>query len=106
MTFSPGYRARTTITKLKVEPSVPGHRAGIKEGPLVPVGNTLYVVVGNSFGFGSIFFMRFNKFLNALSNIQFFTFYCSNSSVVSSFFVSLRPSGIATFYDPQACAQT
>ena len=39
-TFSPGYRAGTTIPGLKVEPSVPGHRAGIKEGPLVPVGNT------------------------------------------------------------------
>ena len=38
--FSPGYRAGTTIPGLKVEPSVPGHRAGIKEGPLVPVGNT------------------------------------------------------------------
>ena len=35
--FSPGYRARTTIPGLKVEPSVPGHRAGTKEGPLVPV---------------------------------------------------------------------
>ena len=38
--FSPGYRAGTTIPGLKVEPSVPGHRAGIKDGPLVPVGNT------------------------------------------------------------------
>ena len=36
--FSPGYRAGTTIPGLKVEPSVPGHRAGTKEGPLVPVG--------------------------------------------------------------------
>ena len=36
--FSPSYRAGTTIPGLKVEPSVPGHRAGIKEGPLVPVG--------------------------------------------------------------------
>ena len=33
--FSPGYRAGTTILGLKVEPSVPDHRAGIKEGPLV-----------------------------------------------------------------------
>jgi len=39
-TFSPGYRAGTTIPELKVEPSVPGHRAGTKEGPLVPVGVT------------------------------------------------------------------
>ena len=39
--FSPGYRAGTTIPGLKVEPSVPGHRAGIKEGPLVPVGKAL-----------------------------------------------------------------
>ena len=38
--FSPGYRAGTTIPGLKVEPSVPGHRAGTKEGPLVPVGVT------------------------------------------------------------------
>ena len=38
--FSPGYRAGTTIPGLKVKPSVPGHRAGTKEGPLVPVGNT------------------------------------------------------------------
>ena len=38
--FSPDYRAGTTIPGLKVEPSVPGHRARIKEGPLVPVGNT------------------------------------------------------------------
>jgi len=38
--FSPGYRVGTTIPGLKVEPSVPGHRAGTKEGPLVPVGNT------------------------------------------------------------------
>ena len=38
--FSPSYRAGTTIPGLKVEPSVPGHRAGIKEGPLVLVGNT------------------------------------------------------------------
>ena len=29
--FSPGYRAGTTIPGLKVEPSVPGHRAGTKE---------------------------------------------------------------------------
>ena len=36
--FSPGYRAGTTILGLKVEPSVLGHRAGTKEGPLVPVG--------------------------------------------------------------------
>ena len=35
--FSPGYRAGTMIPGLKVEPSVPGHRAGTKEGPLVPV---------------------------------------------------------------------
>ena len=39
-TFSPGYRARTTISGLKVPPLVPGHRAETKEGPLVPVGNT------------------------------------------------------------------
>ena len=38
--FSPGYRAGTTIPGLKVEPSVSGHRAGTKEGPLVPVGVT------------------------------------------------------------------
>ena len=36
--FSPGYRAGTTIPGLKVESSVPGHRAGTKEGPLVLVG--------------------------------------------------------------------
>ena len=36
--FSPGYRTGTTILGLKVEPSVLGHRAGTKEGPLVPVG--------------------------------------------------------------------
>jgi len=36
--FSPGYHAGTTIPGLKVEPSVPGHRARTKEGPLVPVG--------------------------------------------------------------------
>ena len=36
--FSPGYRVGTTIPGLKVEPSVLGHRAGTKEGPLVPVG--------------------------------------------------------------------
>ena len=36
--FSPGYRAGTTIPGLKVPPLVPGHRAGTKEGPLVPVG--------------------------------------------------------------------
>ena len=35
--FSSGYHARTTIPELKVEPSVPGHRARTKEGPLVPV---------------------------------------------------------------------
>jgi len=40
MAFSPGYRAGTTIPGLKVKPSVPGHRAGTKEGPLVPVGVT------------------------------------------------------------------
>ena len=39
-TFSPDYCTGTTIPGLKVEPSVPGHRAGIKEGPLVPVDNT------------------------------------------------------------------
>ena len=33
--FSPGYHAGTTIPGLKVEPSVPGHQAGTKEGPLV-----------------------------------------------------------------------
>ena len=42
--FSPGYHAGTTIpglkVGLKVEPSVLGHRAGTKEGPLVPVGVT------------------------------------------------------------------
>ena len=38
--FSPGYRAGTMIPGLKVEPSVPGHRAETKEGPLVPVGVT------------------------------------------------------------------
>ena len=38
--FSPGYRAGTTIPGLKVSPLVPGHRAGTKEGPLVPVGVT------------------------------------------------------------------
>ena len=38
--FSPGYHVGTTIPGLKVEPSVPGHRAGTKEGPLVPVGVT------------------------------------------------------------------
>ena len=38
--FSPGYRAGTTIPGLKVEPSVLGHKAGTKEGPLVPVGVT------------------------------------------------------------------
>ena len=38
--FSLGYRAGTTILGLKVEPSVPGHRAGTKDGPLVPVGVT------------------------------------------------------------------
>ena len=38
--FSPGYRAGTTILGLKVKPSVPSHRAGTKEGPLVPVGVT------------------------------------------------------------------
>ena len=45
--FSPGYCAGTTILGLKVEPSVPGHRAGTKVSPaeqtwphpLVPVGN-------------------------------------------------------------------
>ena len=36
--FSPDYRAGTTIPGLKVPPLVPGHRAGTKEGPLVPVG--------------------------------------------------------------------
>ena len=40
MAFSPGYRSGTTIPGLKVEPSVPGHQAGTKEGPLVPVGVT------------------------------------------------------------------
>ena len=35
--FSPGYRAGTTIPGLKVPPLIPGHRAGTKEGPLVPV---------------------------------------------------------------------
>jgi len=30
--FSSGYRARTTIPGLKVEPSVLSHRAGTKEG--------------------------------------------------------------------------
>ena len=40
--FSPDYRAGTTIPGLKVEPSVPGHRAGTKEGPLVPVGGWCY----------------------------------------------------------------
>ena len=35
--FSPGYRTGTTILGLKVPPLVPGHRAGAKEGPLVPV---------------------------------------------------------------------
>ena len=39
-TFSPGYRAGTMIPRLKVPPLVPGHRAGAKEGPLVPVGVT------------------------------------------------------------------
>ena len=38
--FSPGYHAGTMIPGLKVEPSVLGHRAGTKEGPLVPVGIT------------------------------------------------------------------
>ena len=38
--FSLGYRAGTTISGLKVEPSVSGHRDGTKEGPLVPVGVT------------------------------------------------------------------
>jgi len=38
--FSPGYRAGTTIPRLKVPPLVPGHRAGTKEEPLVPVGVT------------------------------------------------------------------
>ena len=38
--FSPDYRAGTTIPRLKVPPLVPGHRAGTKEGPLVPVGVT------------------------------------------------------------------
>ena len=40
--FSPGYRAGTTIPGLKVNvpPLVPGHRAGTKDGPLVPVGVT------------------------------------------------------------------
>ena len=38
--FSPGYRAGTMILGLKVPPLVPGHRAGTKEGPLVPVGVT------------------------------------------------------------------
>ena len=36
--FSLGYRAGTTISGLKVPPLVSGHRAGTKEGPLVPVG--------------------------------------------------------------------
>jgi hypothetical protein len=30
--FSPSYHAGTTIPGLKVKPSVPGHRAGTKEG--------------------------------------------------------------------------
>ena len=34
--FSPGYRAGTTIPGLKVEPSVPGHRAGTQPGLKVP----------------------------------------------------------------------
>ena len=38
--FSPGYRAGTTIPGLKVSPLVLGHRAGTKEGSLVPVGVT------------------------------------------------------------------
>ena len=38
--FSPDYRAGTMIPGLKVKPSVPGHRARTKEGPLVPVGVT------------------------------------------------------------------
>jgi len=38
--FSPGYHAGTTIPELKVKPSIPGHRAGTKEGPLVPVSVT------------------------------------------------------------------
>ena len=36
--FSPGYRTGTIISGLKF--LVPGHRAGAKEGPLVPVGVT------------------------------------------------------------------
>ena len=38
--FSLSYRVGTTISGLKVEPSVPGHRARTKEGPLVLVGVT------------------------------------------------------------------
>ena len=40
MGFSSGYRTGTTISELKVEPSVLGHRARTKEGPLVLVGVT------------------------------------------------------------------
>jgi hypothetical protein len=46
----------------------------------------LYVVVGNSLGFGSIFFLIFSNFPNALLDIPFSTFYCNNSSVMPSFF--------------------
>jgi hypothetical protein len=45
-----------------------------------------YVVVGNSLGFGSIFFLIFSNFPNTLSDIQFSAFHYKYSNVMPSFF--------------------
>ena len=43
------------------------------------------------------FFMIFNNYPNALSDVPFFAFHCSNSSVVSSFFCPSSAVGYSNF---------
>jgi len=75
-----------------------------------PRGQTIffasYIVVGNSLGFGSIFFWIFSNFPNALSDIPFSAFHCNNSSVGLAFSAHLRRTGIVTSCDLLAFGQT
>ena len=56
-----------------------------------------YVVVGNSLPFESIFFMIFNNCPNVVSDVPFFAFHCSNSSVVPTFFCPSSAVGYSDF---------
>src|SRR3954463_16087478 len=65
-----------------------------------------YVLEGNTFSPGSIFFIIFSNFSNPLSVVPFSAFHCSNSSVVPNFSGHLRNLCTTVCCDPLTFSPT